>query len=341
MTRPRARSLWLAGSVLIAACSSSPSTTSPATTPAAATTAATTAATATTTDTVPAAAVTTTPTSDLPPSTLATPSTLVPIDPSVLVPIAIGNKPFPAPADELAAEHHGFTGDPNAVLAGWQITPMAVPSGPDVRLLGFERTGGINTTTATYLTGAIDPEATLATIQAQLAPSPTYTVTPSTRTEGTVTIHGFDAQPTTVQGEPPGWQVEASVVDQLGIVQIKRSDYSFDKVEPTFSDLPATLQPAVLNQDAIAVHIGGVLSSIAYENGVSSLGDSPAHRTRLGYDISTDFPTATANLKARLTTGWNIEEQTDAVYFTSPTTSEVWTLDDFGGTTHLTYDTGS
>ncbi len=97
----------------------------------------------------------------------------------------------------------------------------------------------------------------------------------------------------------------------------------------------------MLNQDAIAVNIGGVLSSIAYEYGVGSLGDSPARRTRLGYDIATDFPTATANLTRLLTTGWNIDEQTDAVYFTSTTTSEVWTLDDFGGTTHLTYDTGS
>jgi hypothetical protein len=218
---------------------------------------------------------------------------------------------------------------------------MAVPSGPDVRLLGFERTVGINTTTATYLTGAIDPETTLAMIQAELAPSPTYTVTPSTRTDGTVTIHSFDAQPTTVQGAPPGWQVEASVVDQLGIVRIKRSDYSFDKVVPSFSDLPSAVQPAVLNQDAIAVHVGGILSSIAYEYGVSSLGDSPAQRTRLTYDLATDFPTATANLKARLTTGWDVDEQTDAVYFTSTTTPEVWTLDDFGGTTHLTYDTGS
>ena len=78
-----------------------------------------------------------------------------------------------------------------------------------------------------------------------------------------------------MQGEPPGWQVEASVVDQLGIVRIKRNDYSFDKVVPTFSDLPTSLQPAVLNQDAIAVNIGGVLSSIAYEYGVSSLGDTP------------------------------------------------------------------
>jgi hypothetical protein len=323
---------------LIAACSSSPSTQAstsasdappptPATAPAA--------------TTVPSAPVTEVPTSDSPPSTFATPSTLEPIDPTVLIPIAIGNKPFPAPADDLAVEHHGFTGDPNAVLAAWLVTPMAVPSGPDVRLLGFERTIGINSTTATYLTGAIDPDATLAMIEAQLAPSPTYTVTPSTRTDGTVTIHGFDARPTTVQGEPPGWLVEVSVVDQLGIVHIKRSDYSFDKVVPMFSDLPATLQPAVLNQDAIAVNIGGVLSSIAYEGGVSSLGDSPLYRTRLGYDIANNLATATADLSALLTTGWNVDEQTDAVYFTSTTTSEVWTLDDFGGTTHLTYDTGS
>ena len=335
--------MWLAGSVLIAACSSSPSSSTPNTTPPVATPVPTTPARATTptADTLPVAPTTEPPTTDLPVPTIATPSTLVPIDPSVLIPIAIGNKPFPAPGDELATEHHGFTGDPNAVLAGWLITPMAVPSGPDVRLLGFERTVGINTTTATYLTGAIDPETTLAMIQAALAPSPTYSVTNSTRTDGTVTIHSFDAQPTTVQGEPPGWQVEASVVDQLGIVHIKRRDYSFDEVVPTFSDLPATLQSAVLNQDAIAVNIGGALSSIAYEYGVSSLGESPARRTRLGYDVASDFPTAKANLAALLTTGWNIDEQTDAVYFTSPTTSEVWTLDEFGGTTHLTYDTGN
>jgi hypothetical protein len=241
----------------------------------------------------------------------------------------------------LATEHHGYTGDPNAVLAVWSITPMAVPSGPDVRLLGFERTIGINSTTATFLTGAIDPDAALATIEAALAPSPTYSVTRSTRTEGTVTIHVFDAQPTTVQGKPPGWQVETSAVDQLGIVRIKRSDYSFDKVVPTFSDLPAPMQTNVLNQDAIAVNIGGVLASISYEYGVSSLSETPAHRTRLGYDIAADFPTATTDLTALLTTGWDVSEQTDAVYFTSTTTAEVWTLDDFGGSTHLTYDTGS
>jgi hypothetical protein len=326
-----ARSLWLAASALAAACSSSPGTQSVTTAP----------LTPIETPTASTSPETPTPTSATPSATSPPPTTLVPVDQSVLIPVAIGNKPFPADADELATEHQGYTGDPNATLQTWLITPMAVPSGSDVRLLGFERTVGINSTTAVFLTGAIDPEATLATIQSTLAPSPTYAVTPSTRTEGTVTIHGFDAQPTTVQGDPPGWLVEASVVDQLGIVRIKRNDYAFDKVVPTFSDLPSTLQSSVLNQDAIAVTVGGVLTSIAYEYGATSLGDSPAHRTRLTYDIATDLATAGADLKGRLTVGWDVDEQGDAVYFTSTSTPEVWTLDDFGGFTHLTYDTGS
>ena len=89
------------------------------------------------------------------------------------------------------------------------------------------------------------------------------------------------------------------------------------------------------------MNAGGLLSSITYEYGVASFGESPVHRTRLIYDIAADFPTATTNLGKLLTTGWEQSEQTDAVYFTSTTTSELWTLDDFGGTTHLTYDTGS
>jgi hypothetical protein len=268
---------------------------------------------------------------------------VVPIDPSILIPVAIGNRPFPADGDELATLHQGYTGDPNATLQTFLITPMAVPSGPDVRLLGFERdTGnGTNSTTATFLTGAIDPETALANIEAALAPSPTYTVTPTTRTDGTVTIHGFDAQPTTVVGDPPGWSVEASTVDQLGIIRIKRIDYAFAKVVPTFSDLPPTLQALVLNPDAIAVNIGGLMSSIGYEYGVASLGDAPSERTHLGYDIGDDFTTASANLSALLTTGWDTNEQSDVMYFTSTTTSEVWTLDEIGGGTHLTYDTGS
>ena len=265
----------------------------------------------------------------------------MPVDPTVLVPVAVGNKPFPADADELSSEHHGYTGDPNATLQAWLISPIAVPSGPDVRLLGFERTVGINTTTATYLTGPIDPQATLAIVQAALAPAPTYTVTPSTRTDGSATIYGFDAQPTTVQGDPPGWTVEASAVDQLGVIRIKRSDYAFAKVVPTFSDLPPALQESVLNQDAIAVNAGGVLSSIAYEYGVASFGDTPVHRTRLGYDLADDFDTATARLMAILTSGWTTSERSNALYFTSTTTSEVWTLDQVSGSTHLTYDTGS
>ena len=276
-----------------------------------------------------------------PAPTLAPPSTITPIDPTLLIPLPIGNKAFPAPADELVTEHRGFTGDPNATLQAWSITPIAVPSGPDVRLLGFARTVGINTTTATYLTGPIDPETVLATIAAALAPTSTYNLTRSTRTNGSATIHRLDAQPTTVQGTPPGWSLEASTVDQLGIVGITRHDYTFDKVVPTFNDLPSQLQPQVVNQDAIAVTIGGALSSINYEYGVTALGDVPAHRTRLTYDIASDFPTATTNLAGRLTTGWDENDQSDAVTFTSTTTTEVWTLDNFGGTTHLTYDTGS
>ena len=265
----------------------------------------------------------------------------MPVDPTQLIPVALGNKPFPADADELATEHNGYTGDPNAVLQTWLVMPMAVPSGPDVRLLGFERIVGISSTTATFLTGAIDPEVALANIQAALAPSPTYTVTPSTRLEGTVTIHGFDAQPTTVQGDPPGWSVEASAVDQLGIIKFKRSDYAFANVVPTFNDLPSALQTAVLNQDAIAVHIGGALRSIAYEYGVDALGNSPAHRTQLNYNIPDDFTTAIDKLAGLLTTGWEASDGLDAHYFTSTTTSEVWTVDDIGGFTHLTYDTGT
>ena len=335
MTRPGARSLWLAWPALVAACSSAPTAT------------ATTATTATTASVVEADAPTvsiapTTTTADtIPAPTLPPPSTITPIDPALLIPLPIGNKAFPAPADELATEHHGFTGDPNATLQVWSIAPMVVPSGPDVRLLGFARTVGINTTTATFLTGPIDPETVLTTIAAALAPTSTYNLTRSTRTNGSATIHRFDAQPTTVQGTPPGWSVEASTIDQLGIVGITRHDYTFDKVVPTFNELPSQLQPGVVNQDAIAVAIGGALSSINYEYGVTALGDVPAHRTRLTYDIASDFPTATTNLAGRLTTGWDENDQSDAVTFTSTTTTEVWTLDDFGGATHLTYDTGS
>jgi hypothetical protein len=340
MTRSRARSLWLAAPVLLAACSSS-STASSATTvvPSAAAT------TAEDTSIAPASTTTSPPQTDAPTTTTTTTaapaSTLVPVDPALLIPLALGNKPFPADGDQLVAQHHGYTGDPNAILQQWLITPMAVPSGPDVRLMGFERTVGISSTTATFLTGSIDPQSALDTIQAALAPAATYTVTPSTRTEGTVTIRGFDAQPNTVQGEPPGWTVEASAVDQLGIVQIKRSDYTFDKVQPVFADMPAALQAEVLNPDAIAVAIGGVLSSIDYQYGVESLDDTPAHRTRLTYDLTSDFAKASADLTGRLTTGWESSEQPDALSFTSTTTSEAWTLDEFGGSTHLTYDTGS
>jgi hypothetical protein len=337
MTRARARSLWLAAPVLVAACSS-PASTQPSTAASTLPIPETIAPAATIESLLPTPA----PSSPAPTTTLAPATTLVPIDPSVLIPLAIGNKAFPADADALASEHQGYTGDPNATLQTWLVTPMAVPSGPDVRLLGFERTVGINTTTATFLTGAIEPQATVAAIESALAPSGVYTVTPTTRTDGPVTFHGFDAQPTTVQGDPPGWSVEAaSTVDQLGVVRIKRSDYSFAKVVPTFDDLPSTVQPQVLNQDAIAVNIGGVLTSITYDYGVASLGDKPAHRTRLTYDIANDFAKATTDLSALLTTGWNQDEQQDALYFTSTTTAEVWTLDEIGGSTHLTYDTGS
>lgn len=331
MTRARARSLWLAAPALIAACSSSPSAESPSS--GAATSVADSAAP---TSTVVASTSVAPPSSTLPPAT-----TLVPVDTTLLIPIALGNKPFPADADELATLHRGYTGDPNAILQNWLITPMAVPSGPDVRLLGFERTVGISSTGATFLTGALDPQSALANFEAALAPAPTYTVTRSTRTEGTVTIYGFDAQPTTVQGDPPGWSVEASAVDQLGIVSIKRSDYAFEKVAPAFADLPSTLQSAMLNQDAIAVNVGGLLTSITYESGVDSLGDTPSQRTQLSYDIANDFTTASAGLQALLTTGWDISGQSDATLFTSTSTSEVWTLGQFGGTTHLTYDTGN
>ena len=315
--------------VLLAACSSSASSQAAATT--------TTNPNETTTASTPPATSTSTP----PSSTIAPASTVVPVDPSVLIPVAIGNQPFPADADALATEHRGYTGDPNAILQAWSITPMAVPSGPDVRLLGFERTIGINSTTAVYLTGSIDPETALARIEAALAPIPPYAITPSTRTDGTVTIHGFDAQPTNVQGNPPGWTVEASVIDQLGVVRIKRSDYAFAKVVPTFNDLPPVMQTNVSNEDAIAVSVGGVLASIAYEYGTNALGDQPTHRTQLGYDIAHDIATATADLAARLTVGCDMKEDNGAVYFTSTTTSEVWTLDDIDGATHLTYDTGS
>ena len=268
------------------------------------------------------------------------PSTLVPIDPTVLIPVDATNKALPAPGDDLADEYHGYLGDPNATLMEWMVTPMAVPSGPDVRLLGFERNVGINSTTATFLTGAIDPDTALASIAAVLAPSTTYTTTPSTRTEGTVIIHVLDAQPTTVQGDPPGWSLEASAIDRLGVIRIKRSDYAFTDVVPTFDDLPKQLQEQVVNQDAIAVNAGGTLSSIAYEYGVSGLSQQPVHRTRLTYAFKVDFPTATANLERLLSVGWDENQQTEAVYFTSTTSAEVWTLDDFGGTTHLTYDTG-
>jgi hypothetical protein len=324
--------LWLAWPALVAACSSAPNAT--------ATTATTTSIAETAAPTVTIAA-TTTAADTIPAPTLPPPSTITPIDPTLLIPLAIGNSAFPAPADQLVNEHHGFAGDPNATLQVWSITPMVVPSGPDVRLLGFARTIGINTTTATFLTGPIDPETVLTTIAAALAPASTYNLTRSTRTNGSATIHRFDAQPTTVQGTPPGWSVEASTVDQLGIVGITRHDYTFDKVVPTFNDLPSQLQPLVVNQDAIAVAVGGSLSSINYEYGVAALGDAPAHRTRLTYDIASDFPTATTSLAGRLNTGWDENELPDAVTFTSTTTSELWTLDDIGGTTHLTYDTGS
>ena len=282
------------------------------------------------------------PAATAPSSTFPPPTTATPVDPAILIPVALGNKPFPADGDALATEHRGYTGDPNATLQTWLIMPMAVPSGPDVRLLGFERTVGINSTTAVFLTGGVAPGEALDTFQQSLTPDTTYAVTRATRTEGTVTIYTLDAKPTTVQGDPPGWTVEASVVDQLGIVRIKRSDYAFAKVVPTFSDLPPMLQAAVLNQDAIAVSIGGALSSISYEYGTTSLGAPPTHRTRLGYDIGHDLATATADLKARLTVGWVVDDHAaDAAYFTSTTTSEVWTLDNFGGTAHLTYDTGS
>jgi hypothetical protein len=339
MTPAWARSLLLAGSVGLVACSSSGSTSEPDATQILI--ASTTIDPAPSTTSVAADASTTsmtiTPTST--PTGVST--TAVAVDPSLFTLVDLGAAALPAPGDELAVQYHGFTGDPLATLQGWLITPMAVPSGADVRLLGFERTIGINTTTATYLIGAVDPEAALAAIAAVLAPAETYTLTPSTRTEGTVTIHSLDAQPNTVQGDPPGWSVEASVVDQLGIVRFKRSDYSFDDVVATFQDLPSQLQDEVVHQDAIAVNAGGFMSSASYEYGVAGLGEPVAQRTRLTYEFTDDLATATENLARLLSVGWDKSEETDAVYFTSTTSEEVWTLDDFGGTTHLTYDTGS
>ena len=340
MTPAWARSLWLAGAALLVACSSSGG--SEATTTSIAplfpppTEAVSTTSNREVTTQGSTTSIATTPTS----ASANLPTTIAPIDPALLIAVDAAAKPLPAAGDELATQYHGFVGDPLATLQNWLIMPMAVPIGPDVRVLGFERTVGINTTTATYLTGAIEPDATLATIAAVLAPAPTYTVTTSTRTEGTVTIHTLDAQPNTVQGEPPGWSIEASVVDKLGIVRIKRSDYSFDDVVPTFEDLPPQLQSEVVHRDAIAVNSGGVLSSITYEYGVGALGDDPVQRTRLTYDVAEDLSTANANLSRLLTSGWDKSEETDAVYFTSATSTEIWTLDDFGGTTHLIYDTG-
>jgi hypothetical protein len=314
MTVARTR-WWLLVTVLAAAACSSPSAQPPLATAPVETTP------PPTTSPAPATVESTSPTSTsiLPPAV-----TLVPVDPAVLTPLAVGNEPFPATADELVTERNGYTGDPNAVLQQWSITPMAVPSGPDVRLLGFERTVGINTTTAVFLTGPLDADASLAAIQSLLAPAATYAVTPSTRTEGTATIHGFDAQPTTVQGEPPGWTVEVGLVDQLGVVRVKRSDYTFAKTAPSFADLPETLRPTV-----------------AYENGVTTFGGPLIHRTRLGYELKADRAGAQAALAKYLTTGWDVREEAGALYFTSATTSEVWTLDSFGGATRLTYDTGS
>jgi hypothetical protein len=336
MVRARARSLWLAGPILLAACSSSPGAQTATTTQTSGVETVASQTTAPQVTEVTAAADT-----SLPSTTVAPAVTLQPVDPSLLIPVALGNKPFPADGDELASEHHGYTGDPNAVLQQWLVTPMAVPSGPDVRLLGFQRTVGISSTTATFLTGSIDPEVALANIQAALAPSTIYTLTPSTRSEGTATIHALDAQPTTVQGDPPGWAIEVSAVDQLGIVKFTRNDYAFNNVVPTFNDLPPALQSDMLNQDAIAVHVGGVLRSIGYEYGVDALGNSPAHRTTLSYNVPDDFQAAIAKLAALLTTGWEASDGLDARYFTSTTTSEVWTIDDIGGFTHVTYDTGT
>src|SRR4051812_38752040 len=128
MSRAKARSLWLAAPAFLAACSSSPSAQSAPTHPLASAT--TTAASASVQDTIP------TPPPDTaaptPSSTLTPASTLVPVDPTVLIPIALGNKPFPADGDTLVSQHNGYTGDPNAILQRWLVTPMAVPSGPRI-----------------------------------------------------------------------------------------------------------------------------------------------------------------------------------------------------------------
>ena len=102
-------------------------------------------------------------------------------------------------------------------------------------------------------------------------------------------------------GDPPGWSVEASTVDQLGIVTYQAHRLRVRQGRADLLRPATTLQIAVLNPDAIAVNIGGLMSSIGYEYGVDSLGDLPEHRTRLGYDIDHDFATATADLSALLT----------------------------------------
>ena len=274
MTRARARPLWLAGPALLAACSSSPSAsrlrrrrrrrsqTSPTTT----------------TDADGGVDQR---------RTFARPSqpptTLVPVDPTQLIPVALGNKALPADADELATLHQGYTGDPNATLQTWLITPMAVPIGPDIRLLGFERTVGISSTTATFLTGAIEPVDALANLQAALAPSPTYTVTPSTRQKARSPSVASTPNRRRCRASLPGWTVEASAVDQLGIVRIKRSDYSFDKVVPTFADLPTSLQTAGPHLRRHRRDVGGVFEQhrVRVRSRLAGRLSRPSHTARL------------------------------------------------------------
>ena len=95
-------------------------------------------------------------------------------------------------------------------------------------------------------------------------------------------------------------------------------------------------QQEVITKDNVSVKVDGIVFIQVMDAA------SAAYRVdNLTYAISHDFAAATTDLKARLTTGWTISEQPDALNFASTTTSEVWTLDEIGGSTHLTYDTGS
>jgi hypothetical protein len=269
-----------------------------------------------------------------PSSTLVPASTLVPVDPTVLILIALGNA-SPADADELVSSTtatRAIPCDPADVARDADGRAR-----PDVRLLGSNAPWG-SLTTATFLTGPIDPEAVLANLQAALAPSPTYTVTPPT--DGGHDHHPRLRRPADDRPRrPAGMDGRGQRRDQLGIVRIKRRT-----TPSTRSCLSPICRPSC-NPKCSTGRDRGQRRRCPVEHlirlRVESLGDSGAHCTRPTYDIASDFPTATAKLTALLTSGWERSDQEDALTFTSTTTSEVWTLDELGGTTHLTYDTGS